>query len=122
MHARAAHAYRQVDLASAPKSQVLDRLFERFLQDLDTARAALARRDIAGKASALDHALRIVGELAAALDHDAAPELCANLAALYDFVGHCVTQANIALATEPLDRATRIMSELAASFREAHAR
>lgn len=122
MHARAANAYRRVDLDSAPKHDVLARLFGRFLADLDAARAALAVRDVAKKAAALDHALRIVAELEAALDHAAAPELCANLQALYRFVGDCLSTANLKLDPKPLDDAARIMGELAASFREAVAR
>lgn len=122
MHARAANAYRRVDLDSAPKHDVLARLFERFLADLETARGALAVRDIPKKAAALDHALRIVAELEAALDHAAAPELCANLQALYRFVCDRVSTANLKLDPKPLDDATRVMSELAASFREAASR
>lgn len=122
MHARAANAYRKVDLASAPKPQILERLFDRFLIDLEQARAAIERKDIQAKANAIDHALRIVVELAASLDHTAAPALCANLAALYHFVTDRLIAANTTLATAPLDQATRVMSELSASFREAHAR
>jgi flagellar protein FliS len=122
MHARAANAYRRVDLDSAPKHDVLLRLFERFLADLDAARAAIVSRDIVKKAAAIDHALRIVAELDAALDHAAAPELCANLQALYRFVTERLSAANLQLDARPLDDSTRVMTELAASFREAAAR
>lgn len=118
MHARAANAYRRVDLESAPKHQILDRLFERFAQDVTAARAAIAARDIVAKGAQIDHALAIVTELAASLDHAAAPELCANLAALYDFVTVALTEANATMKPEPLDRATRVMTELATAFRQ----
>lgn len=122
MHARAANAYRRVDLDSAPKTQIVDRLFERFAKDTAAARTAISSRDIPAKAAAIDHALQIVTELAASLDHTAAPELCANLASLYDFVIVQLTDANINLTTEPLDRANRVMSELGDAFRSAHPR
>lgn len=121
MHA-AARMYKSVDLESAPKTKILERLFERFARDVVTARTAIAARDIHGKAEAIDHALRIVGELAASLDHTAAPELCANLAALYGYVGDELSRANISLKPEPLDRAAKVMAELAVAFREAHGR
>jgi len=122
MIARAVNAYRRVDLESAPKTQIVDRLFDRCVQDIAAARTAIEARDIHKKAAALDHALQIVLELKAALDIATAPELCANLAALYDFVTERLIEANTALATPPLDQATRIMSELAAAFRGAHSR
>jgi flagellar protein FliS len=122
MLARAANAYRRVDLESAPKTQIVERLFARFLVDLLDARAAITSKDIKAKATAIDHALRIVVELKASLDPSAAPELCANLAALYDFVITKLGEANATLAIPPLDHATRVMSELGEAFRGAHAR
>jgi flagellar protein FliS len=122
MLARAANAYRRVDLESAPKTQIVERLFDRFLADLATARAAIETSDIHRKAAALDHAMQIVVELKASLDAAAAPELCANLAALYDFVTDQLIEANSKLAVRSLDQATRIMSELGEAFRGAHAR
>jgi flagellar protein FliS len=121
MHARAANAYRRVDLESAPKTQILERLFDRCVKDIADAREAIAAKDIHKKAAALDHALRIVVELKASLDVASAPELCANLAALYDFVAERLSQANASLEASPLDQATRIITELAAAFRGAHA-
>ena len=50
MYARAAVAYRQVDLESASKPEILTRLFNRFLDDLAKARTAIAARDIAAHA------------------------------------------------------------------------
>jgi flagellar protein FliS len=122
MNARAANAYRRVDLESAPKTQIVERLFDRCVLDIANAREAIAARDIPRKAAALDHALQIVVELKASLDVAAAPELCANLAALYDFVTQRLIEANAALVLPPLDQATRIMSELGTAFRGAHTR
>ncbi len=116
MSARAANTYRKVDLESAPKSQVLVRLFERFARDLDDARRAIAGKDIHAKAASLDHASQIVTELIAALDHAAAPELAKNLDALYRFVVARLAEANLGLSVGPLDQATRVMKELGAAF------
>lgn len=122
MHARAANAYRRVDLESAPKQDVLGRLFERFAADVTAARTAIAAKDIAGKAAALDHALRIVGELEASLDHNAAPALCTQLQALYRFVADELTKVNRSLDPKGLDAPVKIMNDLAAAFRDAQAR
>jgi flagellar protein FliS len=122
MYARAASAYREVDLTSAPKAEILVRLFARCLDDIAKAKVAIAAKDIPAKAAAIDHASRIVCELRAALDHAAAPELAANLDALYRFVHDQLSTANLKLAPGPLDAATRVMSEIADAFSTARHR
>jgi flagellar protein FliS len=122
MLARAANAYRRVDLESAPKTQIVERLFDRCITDIADAKAAIEARDIAKKAAMINHAHRIVTELQAALDPNASPELCSNLAALYDFVLSQLNEANFSLKTAPLDHATRVMTELGDAFRQAHAK
>jgi len=119
MNARAANVYRRVDLESAPKTQIVDRLFDRFAQDVAAAKAALVAKDIHTKAKTIDHATCIVVELKAALDHSKAPEMCANLEALYDFVLARLAASNLSLAPGPLDQAAKVMAELASAFREA---
>ena len=122
MLARAANAYRRVDLESAPKTQILERLFDRCLADIAAARTAIEARDVKTKAQMLDHALQIVVELKASLDPAAAPVLCENLSALYDFVTERLVSASVTLTVPPLDQATRVMRELGEAFRAAHAK
>lgn len=122
MLARAANAYRRVDLESAPKTQILERLFDRCLADIAAARQAIEEHDVKKKAQTLDHALQIVVELKASLDPLAAPALCENLSALYDFVTDRLVSASLTLSVAPLDQATRVMKELGDAFRMAHAR
>lgn len=116
MFARAATTYRHIDLQSTSKAEIVARLFARCLDDLEAARSAIAVRDIPRKSAALGHADRIVVELRAALDHAAAPELAANLDALYRYVSERLTEANLTLTTQPLDAARRVMTELADAF------
>ena len=120
MNQRAANFYRRVDLQSAPKGQILERLYDRFDRDLATARAAILAKDIKGKSAAIDHALQIVVNLEAALDRPAAPELCANLVALYNFVIARLTLANMNMSVKPLDEVARVMTPIGDAFRQAH--
>jgi len=119
MHARASATYRAVDLNSAPKHEIMFRLFDRFQHDLVVARTAIVGKDIVAKNAAVDHALRIVTELEASLDHAQSPELCANLERLYRFVTDQIYQASMKLDIKPLESASTIMSDLATSFRGA---
>lgn len=120
MYARAARAYRTVDLESAPKIAILDRLYSRLLRDLDDAGQAISGGDVTARAAACDHAIQIVTELLAALDRSAgAAALCDNLAALYTFAIDKITAANVNRDPVPLREAAAVIGELQSAFREA---
>lgn len=119
MNQRAANLYKKVDLESAPKDQILDRLLERCLADLGGARQAIVDGRIELKANLLRHAQAIVQELQASLDHTRAPELCANLDRLYSFASEKITIANMTMKTSAIDDAAQVIKNVADSFREA---
>jgi flagellar secretion chaperone FliS len=119
MHAHAANVYRRVYLESASPAQVLDQLFGALLDDVQRAGARMRAGDVAGKAAEVGHALRIIAELQAALDHRAAPEMCANLARLYEFVSARLTQASATLDPELLAPVGAILASLRDAFRAA---
>ena len=121
MYGQALKRYRQVDLESAPKTQILDKLYGRFQRDVDDAKAAIADGDVKARTAAIEHASLIVIELVAALDHGVAPELCANREALYDFVQNRLSRANAENEPAPLDEAAHIMSDLRGAFQQAAA-
>jgi len=85
-----ARQYKTIDQLSASKEEILDRLFSRLLRDIRDASRAEESGDIEARASGIDHALRILAELQAALDHGRAPELCQNLEALYQYAVDCL--------------------------------
>jgi flagellar biosynthetic protein FliS len=122
MSQRAAKLYRDVDLESAPKGQILERLLDRLQADLAVARQAITDGKIEARSAALGHAQMIVVELQAALDHAQAPEMCANLARLYSFVNDRINTANITRKTAPLDDASQVVVVIADGFREARTR
>ncbi|HKE15153.1 MAG TPA: flagellar export chaperone FliS [Kofleriaceae bacterium] len=114
-------AYRRVDLESAPKSDVLDRLFARLDSDLRGGQSAIASGDVPARAAALDHAARILTELIAALDVARAPELCANLQALYHYCLGQISRASFHRSAAHLEQPLAIVATLRASFAEAAA-
>lgn len=119
MSQRAAKVYRTVDLESAPKGQILERLLDRLHADLCAGRQAITDKQLETKAAALGHAQAIVVELQAALDHDQAPELCTNLVRLYDFVNERINTASATLKTAPLDDAAQVVISIGDAFRQA---
>jgi flagellar secretion chaperone FliS len=116
MYARAARAYKNVSVESAPPPRVLDELLGRAVADCHEARAKIAAGDRGGKGKAISHAVQICGELIAALDFKAAPELCANLASLYDFIINRLTAANIGSDVAPLAEAEKTLQTLRDAF------
>lgn len=118
----AAKAYQRVDLESAPRTQIVERLFERFARDAADARAAILAKDLHAKAKALSHASAIALQLKLALDHKTAPKLCARLEALYQFVIDRLSLANYKLEVKPIDQATAVMAKLGGAFRGAFAK
>ena len=121
MTSSALRVYKRVDLASAPKSDILDRLFGRLESDLRDGQSAIAANDIAARARALDHASRILTEFIAALDFGAAPELCTNLDLLYRYCLNSITRASVERSAAPLGQVLQIVGTLRASFAEAAA-
>jgi flagellar protein FliS len=60
----------------------------------------------------LSKAYAILSELYIALDHSIAPDLCANLEALYGFSMDRVMQASRKGTTEPIDEVIRVLTPL----------
>ncbi len=119
MLARGAKLYKRVDIQSASKVQVLDRLYERLLRDLADAQRAIAANDVKAKSKALGHAHLIVTELETALDPSQAPEICEHLSGLYGFVEDRMLTAGLRLDASVLDPAIAIISDLRQAFRTA---
>ena len=118
LYRRAAAAYQKVHMETSP-ARMLDGLLGRLLRDMEDARVAIEGRDIKGKSQHVDHALRIVGELVAALDYRQAPELCHRLSNLYGYVEECLLEASLKLDPRRIHEATRVVQMIHESNREA---
>jgi flagellar biosynthetic protein FliS len=116
MHAHELNMYKKVYVESAPPVRLLDELLARLLRDIDEAQQQLATRNVVKKVEAINHALAIVTELSAALDPTAAPELCANLGGLYEFVTAKLIESNLNLSSEPLVAAAKVIDTLKQAF------
>jgi flagellar protein FliS len=95
-----ATAYRDVGattaLDGASPHKLVSLLYSALASQVAAARGALARRDIAEKARAITHAVRIVEEgLRMPLDLTGGGALAANLHDLYDYMVRQLTLANV---------------------------
>jgi len=100
VNSRSANAYKRVGVESgvlsATPHHLVEMLFDGLLGNIGSARAALARGDVATKCTSIGKAIRILEEgLKDNLNLAEGGELAANLLGLYDY---CVVQLTLANA------------------------
>lgn len=104
--------YQKIRSSTSTPGELLLALYDGLFRFLHGAKHALEngnRRD-GGRLASRAHA--VVSELLLALDHDAAPELCANLASLYDFCLDRLTTANLRGDARSVEECIRVLTPL----------
>ena len=114
----ALNKYRSTRTTTVSPLQVLLQLYDGAIRYLRTGADAIDANNPAARGVALSKAHAIVSELQATLDDKQAPELCAQLHSLYDFVLDQITTANLQRETKPLDDAMKILVELRSGWSE----
>jgi flagellar protein FliS len=114
----ALNKYRSTRTTTVSPLQVLLQLYDGALKYMRTAANAIDANDPATRGVALSKAHAIVSELQATLNEGEAPELCAQLHSLYDFILDRITAANLKRETQPLDDAMKILAELRSAWGE----
>jgi flagellar protein FliS len=112
MLGKAAERYNQVRANTSTPGELLLALYDGLFRFLNGARACFAANEKTRGRELVSKARAIVGELLLALDHSAAPELCANLAAIYDFTLGRLSAATRDASVQPLDDCVRVLTPL----------
>jgi flagellar protein FliS len=108
----AAQRYSQVRMTTSSPGELLLALYDGIFRFLNGAKVCLERKEVARGRELLSKAYAILSELYIALDHSLAPELCANLEALYGFSMDRVMQASRKGITIPIDEVIRVLTPL----------
>ena len=108
--------YSSARIATASPLSILIRLYDGAIAFLIEAQDALENDDNPEKAKALNDPQAIVSELMTTLDVRQAPELCAQLSSLYDFVLHQISKANLEKDADALGPAVRVLRELRSAW------
>ena len=111
--------YQDTKVQVSGPGELLVALFDGLFRFLNVARHCMRTGKRAQAGESISKAYSILSELYVALDHDKAPELCANLAALYDFSMSRVTQANLKNDASMLDDVVRVLTPVREAFGEA---
>ena len=97
----------QVMTASPEMLQLM--LWDGAIRFAEQGKEAIGKKDIEGSFKTLVKSQKIIMELTAGLRRDANPELCKQLAALYNFIYRRLVDANLTKDARMVDDALRIM-------------
>jgi flagellar protein FliS len=115
----AMNRYRTVTDETAIPEEILMRLLDGTLRFCEDGKAAMVGKDFALKGQRLMQAVAIIDELVAVLDKDAAPDVTANLARIYDFARGRLIYANTTLKPAAIDEAVRVLKPIRDAFQKA---
>ena len=110
--------YQTTQVQTASPLELVISLYDGALRFLREAISADQARDIPLRGDRLNRAHAIIDELLATLDHSRAPELCAQLASLYEFVLHTISTCVRAGTTEGIDGVIGVLSSLRSGWAE----
>ena len=108
----AIRSYQETTVTSVGPERLITLLYEGIFQQLAQVEEGLRTGDIARRARGLNRAQAIVAELKHSLDHAVAPELCARLVALYDYVSGELLQVHLDADPVHLERSRRVLEPL----------
>jgi flagellar protein FliS len=111
-YAKANDQYLTQRVIGASPEQLMAILLEGAQRFLAQAEQALAKRDFAAKAKAINRVTAIIEELTLRLNHEEGGELVGNLTRVYDWWGREIIAAGADLDSGRLERVSRQMADL----------
>lgn len=112
MYANTARRYQQVQASTLTPGELLLALYDGLFRFLRGARVCFDNGQPAKARELLSKCHQIISELMIALDYAQAPELCAQLAAVYDFCLERLIQATVQGKANPIDDVVRALTPL----------
>jgi flagellar protein FliS len=105
-------AYQQVGAITADPKRLVLMCYEEAIRNLKIARAKYASRDYEEKARALIKAQDFIYALNSALDFEKGGEIASNLHALYNYMMHRITEADLQRDLKAIDHIVWMLAEL----------
>ncbi|CAK0767680.1 Flagellar secretion chaperone FliSB [Gammaproteobacteria bacterium] len=102
----------QSSIVDASPHRLIQMLFEGALDRIAKARGSVVRGEVAEKCRYIGAAMAIVDGLAGSLNLEAGGEIANNLAALYDYMGRRLLQANIESSALILDEVSSLLGQV----------
>ncbi len=110
--------YQETAVQTLGPEKLIVLLYEGLLRYLRQARAAIAARDMAGKARSVNNAQAIVVELKNSLDHAVGGGIAANLETLYNYI--FTEDVNLLIDNDPahVENVERVLAPLLEAWRQ----
>jgi flagellar protein FliS len=109
MSTSGSNAYLRDAVLTATPEQLQLMLYDGAIRFATQGRDAVARKDFETSYERLSRAQKIILEMQNALKHDVAPDLCARMASLYDFIYRKLVDGSIHRDTAAIDDALKIL-------------
>src|SRR5687768_5238597 len=109
MNANLAQNYLRTKVLTATPEQLQMMLYDGAIRFCEQARLALADKNWEQSYNLISRTQKILMEMTCALRHDVSPDLCAKLAALYNFAYRKLIDANTNHDLQALDQALELL-------------
>jgi flagellar protein FliS len=109
MNPQAAQNYLKTKIFTATPEQLQLMLYDGAIRFAEQARAALEQKNFEQSYNMISRVQKIITEMTSSLKPELAPELCKQLAALYNYVYRKLIEANIDHTIPSLDEALSIL-------------
>ena len=119
MYGANVNRYKKNKVLLSEPGEILLALYDGAIKFCKQARIAIENNNPAQKGQKIGSVMAILTELSATLDHDRAPELCDNLARLYDYLIDRLQVASGEMDVGPLDEVTVHLEKLRETWGEA---
>src|SRR6476620_3649653 len=105
MNPQGAQNYLRTQVLTATPEQLQMMLYDGAIRFAEQARPALEKKDWETTYSMISRSQKIITELTGSLKHEVAPEMCARLASLYNYVYKKLIEASSEHKLDSLDEA-----------------
>ena len=109
MNPQAAQNYLRTRVLTATPEQLQMMLYDGAIRFSDAARTAILKKDWEGTYLNCSRAQKIITELTSSLKPDVAPELCGNLASLYNYIYRKLIDASLHHTVASIDEALKML-------------
>lgn len=103
---------RESGIASADNHQVIFMLLQGLLDSVAVAKGCILRKEIEGKAKAINRSINITSGLIDGINHKVYPEIGENFDNLYRYVQIRLNDASLEQSVEPLDEITTLITPI----------
>ena len=111
--------YKQMQVKTAGRGQILIMLYEAAIQNVKKASLALDKKDLSAKGVAIVKVHDIINELLNTLDFEVGGQIARDLERLYNFITEQLLKANIENSKEALQAIEKTLNTLLEGWRVA---